>query len=154
MPFEIWPLADGFLVSIALAGKENLVVDTPHRLYTALQHAQRAGYTQVLLPPSKFAWDLLKVLYLEGWIRGFRLDGHRLLVILQYGPDGSPAWTRLQRISKPGGRVYWTSQELQKHARQDWILSTSRGLLSTRGALALGLGGEVLCRLEVAREDA
>lgn len=123
-------------------------MDTPHRLYTALQHAVRAGSPDASLPPSTFAWDLLRVLQEEGWIRGFRLEGTRLRVHLARGAPGVPAWTRLVRISKPGGRVYWTQRQLRAKAGGDWILSTSRGLLSARRARALGVGGEVLLRLE------
>lgn len=123
-------------------------MDTPHRLYTALQHAVRAGSAQASLLPSTFAWDLLRVLREEGWIRGFRLEGTRLVAHLARGADGVPAWTRLVRISKPGGRVYWTQRQLQRRPGGDWILSTSRGLLSARRARTLGVGGEVLCRLD------
>jgi small subunit ribosomal protein S8 len=111
-------------------------------MLTRIRNGQAAEQTRVTMPSSK-----LKV---EGYITDFRVveaDGKTELAIELKYFDGKPVIEKLQRVSKPGLRIYKSKDELPRvmGGLGVAIISTSRGIMSDRAARAAGQGGEVLC---------
>ena len=117
---------------------------------TRIRNGQRAGKPEVALPSSRIKLALAKVLKDEGYIDDFAAatDGSKatLTVRLKYY-QGRPVIDRLERISRPGLRVYKGKDELPKilGGMGVAIISTSSGVMSDRDARAGGHGGEILC---------
>lgn len=119
-------------------------------LLTRIRNGQKAGKTRVSVASSGLKKSILRVLKEEGYIADFRSDqdGRKetLSVELRYF-GGKPVIENVQRVSKPGCRVYRGTGDLPKvmGGLGVAIVSTSRGVMSDREARAQGQGGEVLC---------
>ena len=119
-------------------------------MLTRIRNAQAAAKEQVVMPASKAKKAIAEVLKDEGYVTDFseRQDGNKLqLVITLKYFDGKPVIERLQRVSRPGLRIYRGKDELPKvlGGLGIAIVSTSRGVMTDRAARAAGEGGEVLC---------
>jgi small subunit ribosomal protein S8 len=117
---------------------------------TRIRNGQAAGRTQVSLPSSKVKLSLAKVLKDEGYIDDFSTqtdDGKTTLLVQLRYYQGKPVIDRLDRVSRPGLRVYKGKDELPSilGGLGVAIISTSQGVMSDRQARASGHGGEVLC---------
>jgi small subunit ribosomal protein S8 len=119
-------------------------------LLTRIRNGQTAGKTSVSMAASKLKTSILKVLKDEGYIAGFNLEGAdakpQLTVDLKYF-DGRPVIDRLERVSRPGLRIYRGKDELPKilGGMGTVIVSTPKGVMTDKAARAIGQGGEVLC---------
>jgi len=119
-------------------------------MLTRIRNGQRAGLGAVTSPSSKFRVSVLEVLQREGYIRGydtFDENGQpQLRIELKYH-EGEPVIRTIQRVSKPGRRIYSAISELASvsNGLGIAILSTPRGVLSDAEARAQNVGGEVLC---------
>jgi small subunit ribosomal protein S8 len=117
---------------------------------TRIRNGQTSGKTQISVPCSKLKLAIAKVLQDEGYIERFSeesRDGKPFLTVdLKYF-HGRPVIDRLERVSRPGLRVYKGKDELPSilGGLGIAIISTSRGVMSDREARAAGHGGEVLC---------
>jgi small subunit ribosomal protein S8 len=115
-----------------------------------IRNAQLVGHTDVAMPASKLKASIAQVLKDEGYIEDFALrdDGAKkeLRIGLKYYA-GRPVIERLERVSKPGLRVYRGRDDIPRvmNGLGVAILSTSRGVMTDRKARADGVGGEVLC---------
>jgi small subunit ribosomal protein S8 len=115
-----------------------------------IRNAQLRGKSKVAIPPSKLRERVLEVLHREGFIRGFTTlekDGmSELEVELKYY-DGAPVIKELNRVSKPGRRVYASVSTLPSvyNGLGISILSTPKGVMTDADARAQNVGGEVLC---------
>jgi len=115
-----------------------------------IRNAQLVGHTEVAMPASKLKASIAQVLKDEGYIEDFALreDGSKkeLRIGLKYYA-GRPVIERLERVSKPGLRVYRGRDDIPRvmNGLGVAILSTSRGVMTDRKARADGVGGEVLC---------
>jgi len=115
-----------------------------------IRNAQLVGHTEVSMPASKLKASIAQVLKDEGYIEDFALrgDGARreLRIGLKYYA-GRPVIERLERVSKPGLRIYKGRDDIPRvmNGLGVAILSTSRGVMTDRKARADGVGGEVLC---------
>ncbi len=117
---------------------------------TRIRNGQRAGKPEVAVPSSRIKLALAKVLKDEGYIDDYavsREDGRPTLTVRLKYYQGRPVIDRLERISRPGLRVYRGKDELPKilGGMGVAIISTSNGVMSDRDARAGGHGGEVLC---------
>lgn len=111
----------------------------------AVQNAHQRAHTSVRVPFSSHVWNVLFVLYTEGYIAGFLREGHSLLIKLRY-VDGLPVLRRARRVSRPGKRQYVGVHEIP-YARQGlgtYIVATPYGILCDRDAVRLNTGGELL----------
>ncbi len=122
-------------------------------MLTRIRNGQRASKSAVTVPASKLRSNVLEVLQREGYIRGFSWAELRpgiaeLTVELKYS-DGAPVIREIDRVSKPGRRVYAGIKKLQPvyNGLGISILSTPRGVMSDTEARAANVGGEVLCRV-------
>jgi small subunit ribosomal protein S8 len=120
-------------------------------MLTRIRNAQAAAKTQVSMPSSKLKTAIAQVLRDEGYITGFAVaqtapSKAELTVALKYF-EGQPVIDRIERVSRPGRRVFRSKDELPKvmGGLGVAIVSTPRGLMSDRAARAAGHGGEVLC---------
>ena len=119
-------------------------------LLTRIRNAQTARKVQVSLGSSKLKQAVVKVLKDEGFVADFRIasEGGKptMTIELKYF-DGRPVIDRLERVSRPGLRIYRGKDELPKvlGGMGTVIVSTPRGVMTDKQARAIGQGGEVLC---------
>jgi small subunit ribosomal protein S8 len=119
-------------------------------LLTRIRNGQAARKTNVTLPSSKLKQAILKVLKDEGYIADFAVqseDGKsELRVELKYY-EGRPVIDRIERVSRPGLRIYRGKDELPRvlGGMGTVIISTPKGVMTDKAAQAIGQGGEVLC---------
>ena len=117
---------------------------------TRIRNGQSSGKTEVNVPASKVKLAIAKVLKDEGYIEDFAAnanDGKPTLAVQLKYHQGRPVIDRLERVSRPGLRVYKGKDELPSilGGLGIAIVSTSQGVMSDRQARAAGHGGEVLC---------
>lgn len=122
-------------------------------LLARIRNGQRAGKTTIDAPASKLRMSVLEVLKREGYIRGYSAAEARpgvatLRVELKYH-EGQPVIRNIDRVSKPGRRVYSKIKDLPRvyNGLGIAILSTPRGVMSDAEARAANVGGEVLCEV-------
>ena len=119
-------------------------------LLTRIRNGQSAGKTEVHIDSSRLKTAIVKVLKEEGYIADFRLDADggkpRLTIGLKYF-EGRPVIDRLERVSRPGLRIYRGKDQLPKvlGGMGTVIVSTPKGVMTDRQARSIGQGGEVLC---------
>ncbi|HMF09294.1 MAG TPA: 30S ribosomal protein S8 [Thermoanaerobaculia bacterium] len=122
-------------------------------LLTRLRNGMRAGHDRVDVPTSRVKEAVLKVLEEEGYIGSFRKvqDAGKtvLRVGLKYDSDGEPIVSGLERVSRPGRRVYARADAIPSvlGGLGMSLVSTSRGILTDKKARQSRLGGEVLCNV-------
>ncbi len=119
-------------------------------MLTRIRNAQTARKPSVSLPASKLKLAVARVLEAEGYLAGVSTDGDEtkptMTLELKYFKD-QPVIERIERVSRPGLRVYRAADDLPKvqGGLGVAIVSTSAGVMSDRAARAGGHGGEVLC---------
>ena len=119
-------------------------------MLTRIRNAQSVEKQTVSMPTSKLKVSIARVLQDEGYIDGYEVKGEgaksELVINLKYYA-GRPVIERLERVSKPGLRIYKGRESIPQvmNGLGVAILSTSRGLMTDRKARASGVGGEVLC---------
>ena len=127
-------------------------------MLTRIRNGVMAGHSQVAIPSSKIKVEIAKILKEEGFVENFEVaDGERvgqkiLRVKIKYvgeRRERRPVISGLERVSKPGRRVYTKKQDIP------WvlsgigvaILSTPKGVMTGQRARQLGVGGEILCKV-------
>jgi small subunit ribosomal protein S8 len=119
-------------------------------MLTRIRNGQKARKVSVAMPASKARVAVAKVLKDEGYVADYALDGDgaagQLTIELKYH-KGVPVIDSIQRVSKPGLRIYRGKQNLPQvlGGLGIAIVSTSMGVMSDREARAKGVGGEVIC---------
>jgi small subunit ribosomal protein S8 len=126
-------------------------------MLTRIRNATIAHHTKVDMPSSRLKVEIARILESEGYIQGFKVldavPGERvqaqLRLLLKYGPRGERVITGIERISRPGRRVYFGSEDVPEvlAGLGMSILTTSRGVMTGREAVRAGVGGEVLCNV-------
>ncbi|MFV8835807.1 30S ribosomal protein S8 [Aquisalimonas sp. APHAB1-3] len=121
-------------------------------LLTRIRNAQTANKAEVSVPSSKLKQAVAGVLKEEGYIEDFRIEGEEkkpvIVIRLKYF-QGQPVIERIQRVSRPGLRIFKDKTSLPKvnGGLGVAIISTSRGVMTDRAARTAGVGGEVLCEV-------
>jgi small subunit ribosomal protein S8 len=127
-------------------------------MLTRIRNAVTAKHTRVDMPASRLKADIARILEAEGYIQGFKLldepvvksaPTRTLRLFLKYGPHGEKLITGVERISRPGRRVYFGRDDVPEvlAGLGTSILTTSRGVMTGRAAVKAGVGGEVLCNI-------
>jgi small subunit ribosomal protein S8 len=126
-------------------------------MLTRIRNATIAHHTKVDMPSSRLKVEIARILESEGYIQGFKVldavPGERvqaqLRVVLKYGPRGERVITGIERISRPGRRVYFGVEDVPVvlAGLGTSILTTSHGVMTGRAAVKAGVGGEVLCNI-------
>lgn len=126
-------------------------------MLTRIRNAVASKHTRVDMPASRLKVEIARILQDEGYILGSKTfeavptgarTPHRMIrVFLKYGPRGERVITDIQRVSRPGRRVYCGQGEVPRvlAGLGTSILTTSRGVMTGRQAEKMGVGGEVLC---------
>jgi small subunit ribosomal protein S8 len=120
-------------------------------MLTRIRNAQRVEKPDVAMPSSKLKVAIARVLQDEGYIEGFRVDAgsggqSELRIGLKYY-SGRPVIERLERVSRPGLRIYRGRDKLPQvmNGLGVAIVSTPKGVMTDRKARSQGVGGEVIC---------
>jgi small subunit ribosomal protein S8 len=130
-----------------------MMTDPVADMLTRLRNANKALHDRVELPSSKLKEEIARILKEEGYVRDYHvvepgeLPYKTLVVELKYGRSRERVLTDLKRISKPGRRIYAGKDRLPRvlGGMGTAILSTSRGVITSRTAEREGIGGEVIC---------
>jgi small subunit ribosomal protein S8 len=129
-------------------------------MLTRIRNGVSAKHARVDMPASKLKAEIARILQDEGYIQGFRMieepvakqerqPRQIIRLFLKYGPRGERVITGLERISRPGRRVYLGVDDVPPvlGGLGTNILTTSRGVMTGRAAKKAGVGGEVLCNV-------
>ena len=129
-----------------------MVTDTISDMLTRIRNANQVKHQIVQIPANKMSTAIASILKEEGFIEDFEIYSEGLfkyiLISLKYkGKINEPVISKIERISKPGLRVYSDSKNLPKVLGNLGIaiISTSQGIMTNFKAKQLGIGGEVLC---------
>ncbi len=127
-----------------------MVNDPIADMLTRMRNAMSAKHKNVSLPTSKIKVAIAQLLKNEGFIEDFRVEGEgahaELIIEFKFGPNNQKVINGLKRISKPGLRIYASSEDLPRvlNGLGIAIISTSKGLMTDRQARIENIGGEVL----------
>jgi small subunit ribosomal protein S8 len=122
-------------------------------MLTRIRNGITSHHERVELPASKLKIEVARILKSEGFIRNFKVNEEKpqpvLRIDLKYADNGEPVIHGIERISRPGRRVYRNKQEIPSvlGGLGLAIVSTSKGVLSGQEAVKSGVGGEVLCQV-------
>jgi small subunit ribosomal protein S8 len=127
-------------------------------MLSRIRNATQSRHPRVEMPASRLKVEIAKILESEGYIHGFKVvepdrakdeTQPKLRVFLKYGPRGERVITGIQRVSRPGRRVYFGHEDVPDvlAGLGTSILTTSRGVMTGREAVKAGVGGEVLCNV-------
>lgn len=124
-------------------------------MLTRIRNAVHGRHQRVDVPASRFKAEIARIFEQEGYIQSFRLleaegAGRPMLrLVLKYGTRGENVISGVERVSRPGRRVYLGRDDVPKvlGGLGTSILTTSRGVMTGRDAIKAGVGGEVLCNV-------
>jgi small subunit ribosomal protein S8 len=128
-----------------------MLTDPVADMLARLKNANKALHETVEMPASNMKTEIARLLRDEGYIKDYRIDRGEsfdtLVFELEFGPKRERIITDVKRVSKPGRRVYATKDRLPRvlGGMGTAIMSTSSGLVTSRTAQELGVGGEVVC---------
>jgi small subunit ribosomal protein S8 len=130
-----------------------VLTDPVADMLTRIRNANKALHDRAEMPNSKLKVEIARILKEEGYIRDYHVAEsedrpHKTLVVeLKYGRSRERIITDLKRVSKPGRRIYAGKDRRQRvlGGMGIAIMSTSRGVITSRTAEAEGIGGEVIC---------
>lgn len=130
-----------------------MMTDPIADMLTRIRNANRIGSKSTRMPASRIKVGIAAVLKEEGFIDGFSVEpatpSSVLKIELRYGPDGEQVIRAIDRISKPGCRVYLAATDVPSVLRGmgAYVLSTNQGIVSDRTARKINAGGEVLLKV-------
>ena len=122
-------------------------------MLTRVRNATQAKHQKVDMPSSKLKIEIARILKEEGYIAHYKTADESgknfLTVFLKYGPKGEKVISNIERISRPGCRVYVSKSEIPKvlGGLGINILTTSHGVMTGKQARKEGFGGELLCNI-------
>jgi small subunit ribosomal protein S8 len=122
-------------------------------LLTRIRNALIAKHQQLEVPASRMKIEIVKILKDEGYLEDFELSGEgyrqAINIKLGYDRDGVRSITGLERVSKPGRRIYCGKDEIPDvlNGLGITIMSTSMGVMTGKSCREQGVGGEILCNI-------
>ncbi len=122
-------------------------------MLTRVRNALQARHAKVDVPASRLKMDIARIIKEEGYILNYKLveDGARksIRIYLKYTPGNVPVISHIERVSRPGCRVYVGGKEVPRvlGGMGVNILTTPRGVMTGASARKEGVGGEVLCQI-------
>ena len=128
-----------------------MLTDPIADMLTRIRNANRALHETCEMPSSRLKVEIARLLKDEGYIKDYRVKKGEsfdaLVIELKFGRNRERVITDLKRISKPGRRIYARKERLPRvlGGMGTAIMSTSRGIVTSRQAQELGVGGEVIC---------
>ena len=128
-----------------------MLTDPVADMLTRIRNANKALHDRAEMPNSKLKVEIARILKEEGYIVGYHVEKGEsfdsLVVELKFGKNRERVISNLKRVSKPGRRVYARKDRLPRvlGGMGTAILSTSKGVVTSRTAAEQGIGGEVVC---------
>jgi small subunit ribosomal protein S8 len=122
-------------------------------MLTRIRNAAQARHAKVDMPSSRLKSDIARILKDEGYISHYKTSDEEgrstLTVFMKYGPKGEQVISNIERVSRPGCRVYVSKVEIPKvlGGLGINILTTSHGIMTGKDARKQGFGGELLCNV-------
>ncbi len=120
-------------------------------MLTAIRNATMVYNEKVDVPYSKIKSELARILKEEGFIANYKKiespNKNFLRIYLKYGPNKEQVIREINRVSKPGSRIYSKYKDLNKDPFRIYILSTPKGIITSKEAQKLKVGGEVICSI-------
>ena len=124
-------------------------------MITRIRNAVHSRHPRVDIPASRFKTEVARILEQEGYVSHVKMidgadsSGAAIRITLKYGPRGENVISGLERVSRPGRRVYVGRDDVPTvlGGLGVSILTTSRGVMSGRSAHRAGVGGEILCNV-------
>jgi len=120
-------------------------------MLTRIRNANKAMHDRTQMPTSRLKQEIARLLKEEGYIKDFHVEKgdtfDSLVIELKFGRNRERVLTNLKRVSKPGRRIYANKDRLPRvlGGMGTAILSTSKGVITSRTAQQEGIGGEVIC---------
>lgn len=120
-------------------------------MLTRIRNGIRARHARVEMPSSRLRVEIARILKEEGYISNFKVseEGKKktLRIVLRYGTDGESVISTVERVSRPGRRVYASAREIPRVLGDLGvnILTTPRGVMTGKSARKVRVGGEILC---------
>ena len=130
-----------------------MMTDPVAALLTRVRNANSIRRKRTVMPASRLKVGIAQILKDEGFIAGYEVregtPSSELVLQLKYGPDGEQVIRGIERISKPGRRLYAGAKDIPRVMRGmgTYVLSTPRGVVSDKTARDLNVGGELLCKV-------
>lgn len=130
-----------------------MISDPIADMLTRIRNAMKARHPKVDVPASKLKTEIARIMKDEGYILNYKIvdeGNHKAIrVYLKYTPANQPVISKLERVSRPGCRVYVGSEDIPKvlGGLGINILTTPKGVMTGRSARKEGVGGEVLCQV-------
>ena len=128
-----------------------MLTDPVADMLTRIRNANKALHERTEMPTSRLKEDIARLLKEEGYILDYHVEQgepySKLVIKLKYGRSRERVITNLKRVSKPGRRIYARKDRMPRvlGGMGTAILSTSSGVMTSRKAQELGVGGEVIC---------
>ncbi len=129
-----------------------MVNDIISDMLTKIRNANSAKHELVEILYTKITESITKILKEEGFINDFKINNetNSIILLLKFkGQNRKPVIQKLERISKPGLRIYENKKKISKKVRNFmlFIVSTSKGIMTDQKAKFLNIGGEILCKI-------
>jgi small subunit ribosomal protein S8 len=130
-----------------------MLTDPIADMLTRIRNANRARHERAVMPTSRMKQEIARILKEEGYISDFHVEKGEsydsLVIELKFGRNREAVITDLERVSRPGRRVYAGRDRLPKvlGGMGTAIVSTSQGLVTSKTAAERGIGGEVICHI-------
>ena len=129
-----------------------MVNDIISDMLTKIRNANSAKHELVEILYTKITESITKILKEEGLINDFKInnESNSIILLLKFkGQNRKPVIQKLERISKPGLRIYENKKKISKKVRSFmiFIVSTSKGIMTDQKAKFLNIGGEILCKI-------
>jgi len=129
-----------------------MVNDIISDMLTKIRNANSAKHELVEIPRTRITESITQILKEEGLINDFKINNetNSIILLLKFkGQNRKPVIQKLERISKPGLRIYENKKKISKKVRSFmiFIVSTSKGIMTDQKAKFLNIGGEILCKI-------
>jgi len=120
-------------------------------MLTKIRNGYRSNILSIIHINSIQCNKILDILYEEGYIRGYKLINNNHIEIMLKYINGKPTINQIIRISKPGRRIYYSVEEIKELITNNqnicYIVSTSKGIISSKKVIEYNVSGEILCKI-------
>lgn len=123
-----------------------IITDTLSNLFSKIKNGYLSNKSKINQQNSKQCINILNLLIREGFIKSYKIKSNQLEIYLKY-KNNKPLISNIQRISKPGKRLYIKNKDLYVKKKGFYILSTSIGIITELQAKKMNIGGELICKI-------
>jgi len=124
-----------------------IITDTLSNLFSTIKNGYLVKKNKITQPNSKQNINILNIMIREGFIKSYKINSKNQLNIYLKYKKNKPVITEIQRLSKPGKRIYIKNKDLYIKKKGFYIISTSIGNLTDLESKKLNVGGELICKI-------